>query len=58
LHEIEDGNPFDKVIVGGHARSAHLLREPPACYTRFDLGLDTVAAVELGKASARQEGIE
>ncbi len=36
---------------------AHLLRERPACYTCFDSGLETAAAAEPGKASARQEGI-
>jgi hypothetical protein len=40
-----------------HARNAHLLREQAACYTSSDFGSDKAAAVEPGKASARQEGI-
>jgi exopolyphosphatase / guanosine-5'-triphosphate,3'-diphosphate pyrophosphatase len=44
--EIKDMGRFDKAIRPRHAFDAHLLRERPACYTRFDNGLDMAAAVE------------
>jgi len=37
--EIKDADPFDKDIRPRHALNAHLLREPPPCYTRCDLSL-------------------
>src|SRR5215468_67869 len=47
--EIKDADPFDKRIPTGHALNAHLLRELPPCYTRFDLSWDMAAAVEPGR---------
>jgi hypothetical protein len=55
--EIKDASALDKDVEPRYARNAHLLREPPACYTCFDLGSNKAAAVEPRKASARQEGI-
>jgi len=37
--QIKDADPFDKDIRPRHARNAHLLREPPPCYSRRDLTL-------------------
>jgi hypothetical protein len=55
--QIKDAGGFDKEIRPRHAFDAHLLREQSACYTCLDYGLEMAAAVEPGRASARQEGI-
>src|SRR6266545_7193361 len=47
--EIKDARALDKDVEPRHARNAHLLREPPACYSWFDLGSNKAAAVEPGR---------
>jgi hypothetical protein len=47
--EIKDTRRLDKDVEPRHARNAHLLRKPPACYTWFDLGSNKAAAVEPGR---------